>query len=212
MTHAYSNLYLEDARLNLAEMFDYAINDCSEDADAFAMLFVQSGVSKFFEAGHPSYVAGMSGVELVRECYSYLINPPAMAERQLFIDRSPEYWAGYYLAEYQWYSGRSFINIFRKIPFSEIVDMYHPYHEMDITHFIDEMENRYNARESETALKKARDLRGLSQSELANLAGVNIRNIQLYEQRVNDINKAQAMIALNLARALCCKVEDILER
>ena len=61
MTHAYSNMYLEDARLNLAEMFDYAINDCKEDANAFAMLFVQSGVSKFFETGHPSYSRNVRG-------------------------------------------------------------------------------------------------------------------------------------------------------
>ena len=149
---------------------------------------------------------------MVRECYNYLLTPPSIVERQLFINRSPEYWAGYYLAEYQWYTGRDFISIFKRIPFSEIVEMYHPYHEMDIMHFIDEMERRYNARAEETALRKARILRCLSQSELAKLSGVNIRNIQLYEQRVNDINKAQAIIAYSLARALCCKVEDILER
>ena len=36
--------------------------------------------------------------------------------------------------------------------------------------------------------------------------------IQLYEQRQNDINKASVATILNLAKALACDVEDILER
>ena len=51
----------------------------------------------------------------------------------------------------------------------------------------------------------------LSQSELANKSRVSLRLIQLYEQRVNDINKAQAHTVYKLARALYSKVEDLLE-
>lgn len=210
MTHAYSNIYLQDAKKNLAVMFDYAINDCGEDADGFAMLFVQCGIAEQFGAGSPAYIAGRSGVELVHDCMDYLYNPPELPERNLRMERSPEYWAGYYLAEYQWYSGHPFIDIFKRIPFSEIVAMYHPYHEMDISHFIEEMEHRYEAAQLPHPLKTARLNRRLSQSELARLSGVNIRNIQLYEQSVNDINKAQGQILYQLARVLCCRMEDLL--
>ena len=52
--------------------------------------------------------------------------------------------------------------------------------------------------------------RNLSQSQLAYLSDVNIRNIKTYEQNENDINKAQVNILLSLARVLNCNIEDIL--
>lgn len=59
-------------------------------------------------------------------------------------------------------------------------------------------------------LKVLREGNKLSQSQLANKAGVNIRMIQSYEQGVKDINKAQGITLYKLARALDCKMEDIL--
>jgi len=35
--------------------------------------------------------------------------------------------------------------------------------------------------------------------------------IQLYEQRQNDINKAQAGTLLNLTKALGCEMQDLME-
>ena len=52
---------------------------------------------------------------------------------------------------------------------------------------------------------------GLSQSKLADEAGVSLRSIQMYEQRNKDINKAQALTVVKIARALGCEVEDLLE-
>ena len=89
--------------------------------------------------------------------------------------------------------------------------MYPLYHEMDITCFIDEMDRRYNAVVLETKLRKFRKYKKLSQSELAYLSGVNVRSIQLYEQRVNDIDKAEAHTLYKLSRVLGCGVEDLLE-
>ena len=42
-------------------------------------------------------------------------------------------------------------------------------------------------------------------------SGVSLRMVQLYEQRQNDISKAQAAVVLSLARALGCNIEDILD-
>ena len=53
--------------------------------------------------------------------------------------------------------------------------------------------------------------RGLSQSELSKRAEVELRSIQMYEQRRNDINKAQAETLFKLARVLGCNIEDLLE-
>jgi transcriptional regulator with XRE-family HTH domain len=82
---------------------------------------------------------------------------------------------------------------------------------MDITNFIDTMEEFFNSAKREPNLKRIRENRGLSQTELAEQAEVNIRNIQMYEQRVNNIDKAQANILYKLSRVLGCDIEDLLE-
>lgn len=71
MIHAYSELYLSDARQNLAECFAYGIQDCGFDPDLFARLFVQSGYAEKFERGNPAVLAGMSGIELAKEVLRY---------------------------------------------------------------------------------------------------------------------------------------------
>ena len=49
------------------------------------------------------------------------------------------------------------------------------------------------------------------QAELSELSGVKLRSIQMYEQRVNSIDKAQAGTVYKLSRVLGCTVEDLLE-
>ena len=61
-------------------------------------------------------------------------------------------------------------------------------------------------------LKNIRTQRGYSQNKLAELSEVNLRMIQHYEQGVKNINSAQAITIYNLAQALNCNMEDLLER
>ena len=211
MTRAYSESYLHNAKDRLSSFFDYAINDCKLEPDWVAVLFINTGFAEQFERGNPAYVAGMSGVELARavimKAYGKKELPtPANAE-----GCSPEYWAGWALAEYQWFCGRRFKDIFARVPLSRVIGMYSVYHEMDITNFIDTMEEFYKNAEGDSNLKRIRENRGLSQSQLAEQSGVKIRNIQMYEQRVNSIDKAQAHILYKLSRVLGCNIEDILE-
>ena len=63
----------------------------------------------------------------------------------------------------------------------------------------------------EPNLRRIRRAAGYSQAELARQSGVNIRNIQLYEQRVQDINRASAASLADLARCLSCSIEDLME-
>ena len=63
----------------------------------------------------------------------------------------------------------------------------------------------------ETNLKRIRMAKGYSQKQLAELAGVSLRSIQMYEQRQKDINKAQSDSLFRLAKALDCTMEDLLE-
>jgi len=62
-----------------------------------------------------------------------------------------------------------------------------------------------------TKLKQQREAAGLSQSQLAEKSGVKTRQIQGFEQRERDINKAAALTVYNLAKALGCDIEKILE-
>jgi len=58
-------------------------------------------------------------------------------------------------------------------------------------------------------LKQLRENAGLSQSQLAKLAGVNNRVYQNYEQGVRDISKAQLSTLLRICKVLDCKLSDI---
>ena len=211
MTSAYSESYLNNAKNCLSSFFDYAINDCKMKPEWIASLFVTTGFAEQFERGNPAYVAGMSGIELARAVIQKAYIKKKLPEPVYSTRRSPEYWAGWALASYQWYYARRFKDIFSRIPLQEIIDMYSVYHEMDITHFIEDLEERYKASECASNLKRIRESRGLSQTELSRQSGVNLRNIQMYEQRGNDIDKAQAQIVYKLSRILGCDVEDLLE-
>lgn len=211
MTHAYNESYLSSAKDRLASFFDYAINDCKLKPDWVTALFVNTGYAEQFERGNPAYVAGMSGVELAGAIIKKAYGNKELPEPTNTEDYSPEYWAGWALAEYQWFTGRRFKDIFERIPLTKIISMYTVYHEMDITNFIDTMEEFYGTAQGDCKLKRIRESRGLSQTELAELSGINVRNIQMYEQRVNDIDKAQAHTLYKLSRVLGCSVEDLLE-
>ena len=209
--NAYSELYLSDAKNHFATMIDYAVNTCGFESDFFFQLFIKSSVAKQFENGNPAIIAGLSGYELtkkiVNECYSEKELPPPQFSQK----KSAEYWAGWALAQYQWYSALSFTRIRERVKLSEIIQMYPLYHEMDIDRFFERMDQIIKENPLETNLKRIREAAGLSQSQLAKQSGVNLRNIQMYEQRQNDISKAQSDILYRLAKTLGCSMEDLLE-
>ena len=211
MMHAYSESYLNDAKENLAVFYDYGVRVCKIRMDLLSWLFIKSGYADKFERGNPAVVAGMSGIELARKVISQAYPDKKFQEYIQSHARSDLYWAGWSLAEYQWVTCRRFKDIFDRVPFSEIVLMYKIYHEMSIENFIEDLDKRLEMTVKETRLKTIRENRGLSQAELAKLSGVHLRSIQMYEQKINDIDKAQAGTVYKLSRVLGCTVEDFLE-
>ena len=212
MTHAYSESYLNDAKARLSQFFDYLINDCGMKADWVAAIFLSSGYAEQFERGNPAILAGMSGIELARAVVGATYQKKSLPEPGVSEGLSPEYWAGWALAEYQWYSGKRFKDIFEHVKLSEIISLYPVYHEMDISAFMETMDEKCAAPLPEYRLKKLRESRGLSQAELARISGVSLRSIQMYEQRVNDIDKAQAQTVYKLSHVIGCTMEDLLEK
>ncbi len=211
MICAYDRLYLEKAKAALGRMLDYAVYDLEFGAGEFFDLFIESGMSAEFERGEFNVLVGMSGVEIARRVLEKTTGETAFPKPKYSANRSPEYWAGWALAHYQWETALSFAQIVRTIMLEDIVDLYMPYHEMDIRHFCDELNRRWVAAHVDSNLKSWRNKSGLTQRELAELSQVPIRTIQQYEQRQKNINKASVETLINLSRVLSCKVEDLIE-
>ena len=212
MIHAYDKVYLGKARTALGRMLDFAVYDLKYDIEDFFALFITSGIAARFEKGDYRVIVGMSGVELAYNVLELTKGEENRIKPQYSADRSEEYWAGWALAYYQWDTALSFEEIVRAVPMKRIVQMYSPYHEMDIRQFCDKMNERYRTAQPETNLKALRQRSGLSQRELSEQSGVPLRTIQQYEQRQKSINKAQAEYLFMLARSLCCEIEDLLEK
>ena len=94
---------------------------------------------------------------------------------------------------------------------SELFGKYPVYHEMDVSRFLEDFMRELQSVKTEKNLRRMRLAAGYSQSRLARLSGVNIRNIQLYEQGAQDINRASASTLAALARSLSCSIEDLME-
>jgi DNA-binding transcriptional regulator YiaG len=211
MIRAYHKVYLEKARTNLGRMLDFATYDLGYDPGEFFDLFMNSGLAERFGKGEFTLTVGMSGVELAYRVLELTKHQVEFPKPRYTADRSPEYWAGWALAYYQWETAMPFVEIVENIPLDDIIRMYSPYHEMDIRHFCDRMNELYRAANPETKLKQLRQRANLSQSELAEVSGVPVRTIQQYEQRQKSINKAQAEYLMMLARALHRNAEDLIE-
>ena len=63
----------------------------------------------------------------------------------------------------------------------------------------------------ESKLKVMREMRELTQQEVAELSGVSFRMIKDYEQGQRDINGAKLLTLLKLCAALRCQLEDIVD-
>lgn len=213
MTHAYNEEYLDDAMKNLGDMVDYAVQTCGYEVDEFFDLFISSGIASQFENGNPKYVAGMSGVELAQAVLRNTNGVTDFPEPMFSEEYGREYWAGWMLAYYQWFSKRRFVDIISEgLPLSKVCDMY-ILHEADESKFVENADiiiERHRL-QRKTKLQIIRKARGFTQQQLSDTSGVTLRMIQLYEQRQNDINKAQVNVVVSLARALGCDVEDLLE-
>lgn len=208
MIHAYDELYLERAKTALGGMLDFAVYTLNEPLPVFWDKFLHSELARLFENGDTSLLAGKSGIEMAYEV-------EGITERcthyEISFDRSPEYWAGWALAYYQWECNLSFRRITDAVSITEIIALYMPYHEMDIRQFSDKMNELIRERSPMSRLKLLREKVGLSQSALAAASGVPVRTIQQYEQRRKNINKAQAETLVALSKALYCRIEDLLE-
>ena len=179
--------------------------------DDFLDMFIISGIAEQFADGVPKFVSGLSGTELVWEVLSRVNRNVDFPSPQTEYNYSPEYWCGWILAFYQWNTKKSFKEIKKYLPMSEIYKLYPTLHEASEEKFIDVANSILERKNLPTKLQTVRKAIGLTQKELSEKSGVTLRMIQQYEQRAKDINKATACNLFALAQVLGCKAEDLLE-
>lgn len=209
---AYDEHYLDAAQTALGEALDYAVYCCSVSAEDFMSRFVATPWARRFEIGAPGVVAGMSGTELAMSVLRETGGIPTGGDCPPPSDTmkpSEEFWAGWVLAYSQWRDNLRFRDLLSVLPINKVVAMYYPYHEASEDKFADFALTRLNERPFASHLARLRKAAGLSQAALARITGLNIRNIQQYEQGVNDIRKASYDKVEALASALGCPIESL---
>ena len=211
MIHAYDEQYLNDAMCNLGEAFDFAANVCQVEPDDFLSMMISTGIAFQFERGVPKYVSGMSGTELALEVLRKSGIPAETAMAKTEYSCSPEYWTGWITACFQWHTGRSFQNILESLSMREVLRLYPILHEVSEDRAIDALNRAILGKSLPTRLQSRRKDCGITQRELSEKSGVNLRTIQQYEHRSKDINKAAGATLRALAIALSCQIEDLLE-
>ena len=172
MIHAYNKEYVSDAMENLGEAFDYAVHAQNLDLNRFSSLFVNASASKSIEKGNPKYISGMSGTELALTVLSQNGIEAKPVKSLVNYEKSSEYWSGWILAYYQWYSGKSFGTILKYLPAEKINRMYNPLHEAPEQKFVEIANKIISENERKSKLQELRKLAGLTQKELSVRSGV----------------------------------------
>ena len=212
MIHAYQEIYLSKAQIMMGTLFDTAVNQFEIDGDSFIKMFLVSDVRKKIENGEPEYIAGKSGKEVLLEILSEVFNRKIDLSDKIYISDSLDYWIGWAVCYYQWYSNRKFSDIFMIYSYEDLKFMYNTFHQADISKFVEAVDKRINEYFKDTNLKRIRTLHGYTQKELSVKSGVSLRSIQMYEQCNKDINKASLETIYAISKALGCQMEDLVER
>ena len=141
MARSYKKIYLSGAMRNLAVMMDCGVRKYGYNIEEFYEKFLSSEVSRQFAGGNPRYLVGMSGAELADSVVE-TTGGTVLQENDGTYTVGPEYWAGWVLAYYQWFSRRSFAFMRKKgLGIKEVVSMYYPLHEADLSKFADAADN-----------------------------------------------------------------------
>ena len=208
--HAYSETYVADAQEIMGVMLDYGTRICKLNLRDFYNRFLSLPIAEAFGTGHPRFVAGLSDIELGMRVLTDTGHAyPDQTDYRFPMDCPEIYWAGWFLAYFQWYTGKSFASIDRGgLPIEKVVELFHPLHEADLSKCVEVAASYLNLGSPLRVLRKSA---GYSQEELARLSGVSLRMIRAYEQGTQDIARAESGTLLRLSRALRCRPERLIE-
>ena len=218
MAHPYPESQLKTTMSTLGKAFDFAVKHVPGGVEGFYDQFVHSSVARSFDGPGTTPAVSGSGIELVLavtdgSTAQQGLDIMLMSERRLSkdeLDRAR--WCGEMLAFYQWDTGKTFQSISAYLSARDLMGLFPSCRVASpkvVSLRIEELFATTAA--SPTRLRTLRDKAGLTQAALAEASGVSLRAIQQYEQRQKDINKARAMSVYGLAKALGCRMEELLE-
>ncbi len=228
--------YDHEAIRCLGEFTGYVscVSDISSPDNALD-IFSISRYAHYFEEGDPKIICGVSGIEMHHKMMEEagLGRDDWPEDGYDDMEYSIAYKAGCALASYQRISGMSFADILSSISFSGIMSLCEESgsdadKRSDVT-IDDSSAARRTGRSplgiekkialrievrkpSSTDLQTRRKRLDLSQKDLSELSGVNLRTLQQYETKDKDINHAAAATVYSLSRALFCPVSRLFER
>lgn len=137
---AYIEPYLKDVMRNLGVMAHFCINEYGLSPEKFSTLFAHSHVAEQISMGNPRFLSGLSGKELadmlIASSAEIIPNSTSSDTYQI----SPEYWAGWVMAYYQWYTAKSFNQMYADgQTYEKVLMMYYPMHEADLAKVVEAM-------------------------------------------------------------------------
>lgn len=129
-------------------------------------------------------MAGLSGPELVSEIIfrTQRLRPDTPPSQS--VAKSAEYWVGWSLAYYQWYTARRFADMRTNgLTMTRVLSLYPTLHEADLSKFVTVAEQlvKKNSAAGVSNLQKIRKANAMTQRKLAEESGAALRMIQLYE-------------------------------
>lgn len=135
--HAYSELYIDDAREEIAFSFDYAVKGLHLALNEYLQKFLAFEYIHLLENGNPHYLGGMSGCELAME----ICGRQGEAYHDVPYQSEVEYWIGWIACLYQWLRNVPYSEIFSKFTLDRFVGSYPTFHECNETRMIEYMDN-----------------------------------------------------------------------
>lgn len=197
--------YIRNFARKFGTLLEMAYED-KKDMNIFYYLLVRSSIIKEIENGNIKYL-NLTPNEL----YYEINKDKKVLKREYIPYRGSYYWAGMMLTYFVFKYDISYKEINNNITLEEVANSYYPLHEASEDKFFEFINSNLNKDKKDTNLRIYRKLNNLSQNQLSEISGVELRSIEMYEQRRNDINKAQSITLYKLSKALGCTIEDILE-
>lgn len=134
MMRAYIEPYLKNVMRNVGVLSHFCINEYGLSPEKFADLFAKSHVAKQISNGNPRFLAGLSGKEMADMIMEASDEKGCRRVGTDIYQVSPEYWAGWVMAYYQWYTSKSFAQMYADgETYDKVLKMYYPMHEADLT-------------------------------------------------------------------------------
>ena len=215
--HPYPEMYLKYSTELLGGLLAYASNTVPPfpgfSIDRLFTCFIVGGLASCFESGDPLILLGSTCKELYQKILiSCGIEPSDAGMADTGPDSAVSRWCGELLAYYQWYKNISFSEILNSLSYGRLFALYPEFHAMPLKEASDLIDSRLSRRRAaSTKLQAYRKRFGLSQRELSEASGVNIRTLQQYETGGKDINRAAVEKVISLSRILHCRSERLLE-